>query len=88
MVSYNGTVYLIGGYSEEFGNNYNTVWKFNEDENIFEDGPTMHYKRNSFACGIYHRYVKLLVQHFNTRRQSTRIAPKTCFVVVPLITLL
>ena len=57
MVSYNGTVYLIGGYSEEFGNNYNTVWKFNEDEGMkyIGEGPTMHYKRNSFACGIYHR---------------------------------
>ena len=57
MVSYNGTVYLIGGYSEEFGNNYNTVWKFNEDEGMkyIGEGPTMHYKRNSFGCGIYHR---------------------------------
>lgn len=56
MVSYNGTVYSIGGYNEEFGENYNTVWKFNEDEGMkyTGEGPTMHYKRNSFACGIYH----------------------------------
>jgi len=56
LVSYNGTVFSIGGYSETFGENFDNVWKFNEDEGMkyIGDGPSMHYKRNSFACGIFH----------------------------------